>query len=115
MRPYSSDLRERVLADYDLGMSTQAISEKYRISTKCVRDLRRLREETGQLMPRQGHRGPPAKLSEYTEQLTALVQEQPDATLQELKGRLPISASLTTIWRMLRALGFTLKKSPACS
>ena len=114
MRPYSLDLRERVLADYDLGMTTQAISEKYRISTKCVRDLRKLREEPGQLTPRQGKRGPPPKLSDYSEQLAALVQEQPDATLEELRQRLPISASLTTIWRTLRALGFTLKKSPAC-
>jgi len=114
MKPYSLDLRVRVVADYDAGMSVQSISEKYRISTKCVRDLRQLREETGQLNPRQGKTGPKPKLGECTEQLTALVQEQPDATLAELQERLPVRVGLTTIWRGLVALGFTLKKSTAC-
>jgi transposase len=115
MKPYSLDLRTRVLADFDAGMTMQSIAEKYRISTKCIRDLRQLREETGQLNPRQGKTGPKAKLSEYLEQLTALVQAQPDATLEELQERLPVRVGLTTIWRALLTLGFTLKKSPACS
>ena len=114
MPPYSRDLRVRVLADYDAGLSTQAISEKYRISTKCVRDLRRLRAETGQLAPRKGKSGPTPKLARHTEQLAALVQAQPDATLEELQRQLPVRAGLTTIWRALRKLGFTLKKSSAC-
>lgn len=114
MRPYSLDLRTRVLADFDAGMTVQSVAEKYRISTKCIRDLRQLREETGQLNPRKGKTGPKSKLSEYLEQLTALVQEQPDATLEELQQRLPVRVGLTTIWRALLALGFTLKKSPAC-
>jgi len=114
MQPYSADLRKRIIADYDAGLSSQAIAEKYCISTKCVRDLRRLREETGQLAPRKGKAGPKPKLAEYGEQLAALVQAQPDATLQELHRRLPVQVSLTTIWRMLKALGFTLKKSSAC-
>ena len=115
MRPYSLDLRTRILADFDAGLTQQAISEKYRVSTKCIRDLRRLREETGQLTPRQGRTGPKPKLSQYTEHLTALVQEQADATLTEFQQRLPVHASLSTIWRALNALGFTLKKSVACS
>jgi transposase len=114
MRAYSLDLRTRVLADYDAGMTTQAIAEKYRISTKCVRDLRQLREETGQLSPRQGKTGPKPKLAEHAEQLATLVQEQPDATLEELQQRLPVRVGLSTIWRALVALGVTLKKSPAC-
>ena len=114
MKPYSLDLRVRVLEDYDAGMSVQSIAEKYRISTKCVRDLRQLREETGQLSPRHGKTGPKRKLGDCTEQLTALVQQQPDATLEELQQRLPVRVGLTTIWRGLLSLGLTLKKSPAC-
>lgn len=113
LKPSSLDLRVRVMENYDAGMSLQSISEKYRISTKCVRDLRQLREETGQLHPRQGQTGPKPKLGECTEQLTELVQQQPDATLEELQRLLPARVGLTTIWRTLLALGFTLKKSPA--
>lgn len=63
MKPYSLHLRTRVLADYDSGMTTQRIAEKYWISTKCVRDLRQLREDTGQLTPRQSKTGPKPKLA----------------------------------------------------
>ena len=114
MRPYSVDLRERVLADYDAGLGVQAIAEKYRVTTKFVRDLRQLRKETGQIAPRKGKVGPKPKLADHTEQLAALVQQQPDLTLEELQNRLPVRAGLTTIWRTLRMLGVTLKKSPAC-
>jgi transposase len=114
MRPYSVDLRKRVLADYDAGVKTQAISEKYSVSTKWIRDLRRLREETGQIVPRQGKPGPKPKLAEHTQHLTELVQHKPDATLNELRQQLPVAVSLVTVWRVLQALGMTLKKSTAC-
>lgn len=114
MRPYSVDLRKRVLADYDAGMKMQAISEKFSVSTKWIRDLRRLREETGQITPRQGKTGPKPKLAEHAQQLTELVQRKPDATLNELRQQLPVSVSLATVWRVLRTLGMTLKKSAAC-
>jgi transposase len=42
-----------------------------------------------------------------------LVEEQPDATLNELRQRLGVSVSLTTLWTTLKKLGMTLKKSPA--
>lgn len=114
MQPYSLDLRKRIMIDYDSGMSTQAISEKYRVSTKCVRELRRLREETGQLSPRLRRAGPRPKLAEHAQELTALIEAQPDATLEELQRRLSVAVSLTTIWRAIQSLGLTLKKSPAC-
>jgi len=113
MRPYSLDLRERVLADFDAGLGTQAVAEKYRVSTKWIRDLRRLREETGGLAPRHGKVGAKPKLAAHSDRLVELVEAKPDATLEELQRQLPISAGLSTIWRALRALGFTLKKSSA--
>jgi hypothetical protein len=32
MRAYSIDLRERVLADWDAGLGTNAVARKYRVS-----------------------------------------------------------------------------------
>jgi transposase len=114
VRPYSFDLRVRMLADFDAGLTTQAVSEKYCVSTKCVRDLRRLRKETGQIAPRVGQSGPKPKLRDHGETLSRLVEEQPDATLEELQCKLPLRVSLSTLWRALRELGFSLKKSSAC-
>jgi len=114
MRAYSMDLRVRVLADYDAGMGTQAVADKYRVSTEWVRSLRRLREQTGQIAPRRGKTGPKPLLAEHGEEVTKLVEEQPDATLEELRQQLGVTASITTIWRAIKALGLTLKKSSTC-
>ena len=42
--------------------------------------------------------------------LAALIQEHPDRTLADLQVALGTSASLATIWRAVKQLGFTLKK-----
>ena len=47
------------------------------------------------------------------EQLTKLVNQKPDATLQELKARLDVPVSISTIWRTLQDMKLTLKKSPS--
>jgi transposase len=113
MGAYSIDLRERVLADYDSGMGNDAVARKYRVSSRWVYKLRRQRSETGDIAPRRGKTGPKPKLAQHTEHLLQLVEEQSDATLGELRQQLGVPVSLTTLWKTLKALGVTLKKSPA--
>lgn len=113
MRAYSMDLRERVLADYDAGMSNEAVARKYRVSSRWVYNLRKRREETGDIAPRRGKTGPKPKLAEHSQRLLQLVEEQPDATLEELRERLGVAVCVTTIWKTLKALGVTLKKGNA--
>ncbi len=114
MRALSIDLRERVLADFDSGMGNEAVARKYRVSSRWVYKIRRQREETGDIAPRRGKTGPKPKLAEHKERLLELVKEKPDATLEELQKRLDIAVSTVTIWRALKALGFTFKKGRAC-
>ena len=113
MGAYSIDLRERVLADFDAGMGNEAVARKYRVSSRWVYKLRRQRSETGEIAPRRGKTGPKPKLAAHIEQLAQLVEEQPDATLNELRQMLGVPVSLTTLWTTLKKLGVTLKKSPA--
>ena len=113
MGAYSIDLRERVLADFDAGMGNEAVARKYRVSSRWVYKLRRQRTETGEIAPRRGKTGPKPKLAAHVEQLAQLVEEQPDATLNELRQKLGVPVSLTTLWTTLKKLGVTLKKSPA--
>jgi len=47
--------------------------------------------------------------------VAALIQEQPDRTLAELQAALGTSACLATIWRTVKQLGFTLKKTVRAS
>ena len=112
MRAYSTDLRGRVLADCDAGLPTGAVSAKYRVSPAWVRRLKQRRRETGEVVPRR--RPPrPKRLAAHAESLAAPVRERPDATPAELRGRLGVAVSLPTLWRALRELRLTLKKSPA--
>ena len=114
MKPYSMDLRVRVLADADAGLATKQLAEKYSVSPAWVRRLKQRRRETGQIEPRQGKTGPKPKLANHHQRLLQLVQDHPDATLESLRKHLGVSVSLSTIWLALKSAGITLKKSPAC-
>src|SRR5436189_197601 len=48
MTPYSMDLRERVLADCDAGMTAPAVAAKYRDSASWVRRLKQRRRDVRQ-------------------------------------------------------------------
>jgi transposase len=114
MKPYSIDLRLRILADSDTGMRTKAVAEKYSVSESWVRRLKQRRRETGEIEPRPHTGGPKPKLADQHDVLIELVKEQPDATLEQLQQRLHVSVSQSTIWRTLGKVGLTLKKSDAC-
>ncbi|WP_074312115.1 hypothetical protein [Singulisphaera sp. GP187] len=87
MRPYSLDLRERVAAavDHNEG-SIRWIARVFRVSTSFIVRLLQRRRATGMLDP-EPHRGgpPPALGPDDLKRLAGLVQEQPDATLEQLR------------------------------
>jgi transposase len=112
-RAYSVDLRERVLADLDEGMSKAAISRTFRVSTRWIYKLQRQREETGDIAPRRGQGGPRPKLAGHVDRLLELVDQQPDASLRELRDRLGAAVCIATVHNALRALGVTFKKGGA--
>lgn len=110
-KAYSMDLRVRVLADYDEGTRPVDLVRRYRVSEWWVYKMIRQRRETGCVEPRRGRTGPKPKLAGHGERLRELVGEDPDATLEELRARLGISTGISTLWRALRDLKLTLKKS----
>src|SRR5512143_24120 len=112
MRAYSQDLRERVVEAVRRGEGTlQQIADRFLVSVSFITRLMQLHRSTGSLGPRPHGGGNPAVLApEDLERLRALVQEQPDATLEELRQRLGASCSLMTISRALRKLGLPRKK-----
>jgi transposase len=109
MKPYSMDLRLRVLQDCDAGLPTKAVADKYKVSDSFVRKLKRRRRLTGSAAPA-APRPPAPGWAADADRIRAAVAEQPDLTLEELRDRLGLAYSLTTLWRATRALGLTLKK-----
>lgn len=111
MRPYSTDLRDRVLADCADGIKTRAVAVKYRVSESWVRRVKQRRAASGETAPRPGRAGPRPSWDAYADRLRRAIADDPDATLKELKARLGLAAALSTLWRAVAALGLTLKKS----
>jgi transposase len=112
MKPYSMDLRLRVLADCDAGTKTKAVAQKYSVSQSFVRALKRRRRETGEVAPREQRHGPlPSwQAQQYAEALRAAYAETPDATLEEVKDRLRLAVAISTLWRACAALRLSFKK-----
>ena len=111
MAAYSMDLRLRVLRDADAGMPSDELAEKYSVSRAWVDRLKQRRRETGEIAARKQTRWRTPILHAQLAQLEALIREQPDRTLVELQEALRTPASLPTICRTIKRLGFRFKKN----
>jgi transposase len=112
MRPYSTDLRERIVAAVERGdQSLRTLARLFAVSLSCIVRLLQRQRQTGSVQPKPHAGGPAPKLSAPDQaRLLRLVDQQPDATLAELRDRLGIPCSLMTIARALRRLRVTRKK-----
>src|SRR5579871_865387 len=102
MRAYSMDLRERVWADCQAGLTTSAVAEKYSVSASWVRRLKQRHKATGSLAPRPPSPGQPVTLAPHDARVREVVRADPDATLAELRQRLGLKISLSTLSEYLR-------------
>lgn len=110
MKPYSTDLRSRILDDCDAGLSTREVAAKYRVSESWVRRLKQRRRETGSIEPTRQRHGPPPSWLPHAEQIAEAVRRTPDATTEEHRLALDAGLSHAAVWRGIKALALTLKK-----
>jgi transposase len=113
MRAYSNDLRERIFRAAKAGESIKSVAKVFEVSVGWVYKILARYRQTGSYAALPYNNGAPRKLSEEDLQLLRkLVQEQPDASLQELKEKGNFTVSLATIHRALRnQLKITYKKN----
>jgi transposase len=109
MKAYSMDLRERVIAASDQGKQTGQVAKLFDVSESWVRRLKQHRRERGNIIPRTGGGSRGQKFDR--DRLGQLVDEKPDATLEELRDRLGVKVSIQAISKALRRLKLTYKKS----
>lgn len=117
MQPYSLDLRQKIVDAYNKGgISQRKIAKNFGVALSFVSKLLVQHRRLGTIGPKIRTEQTPIKLSSaQLVILGQLVEEQPDATLSELKERLrektDVSIGSSTIDRMLRLhLGLTFKK-----
>jgi transposase len=114
-RPYSMDLRERMVRAVEAGASRRATAARFGVSPSCVIKLVQRWQRQGTLAPEPVRGGRRAKLADHAERVQALLAAAPDSTLAELQARLAadaIDVSPSAISRFLRACGLTRKKRP---
>jgi transposase len=111
MAAFSLDLRRRVLADCQAGMSYAAIARKYTVSAEWVRIFFKRFRETGEVAPRSHATQRQPFHVRHETALRVAVAEKPDRTLEELREHLGLKVSIGTLWTALHTLKISFKKS----
>ncbi len=113
MKPYSEDLRARIVEAVGNGMSKSGAARLFGVSLSSVKRYARIADRGEPLKPRKGG-GRPPKTDEAAERLLEEdVKKRPAATVSErrrfLEGVTGKSLSDSTVGRMLRRMGFSQK------
>jgi transposase len=114
-RAYSADMRQRIIDRVESGASRREAAEHYEVSpstaviwVKCFRETGRCAAK-----PRGGSTSP---LEKHADFLLALIELEPDLTLDEVVNvmrELKIPGSRTAVWRFFQRHKITFKKKPA--
>src|SRR6516164_2007838 len=112
-KPYSIDLRARVIEDVETGASRREAAERYGISPSVVVIWMQRFEETGRVAAKPNG-GSTSPLEQHAEFLLGLIADQPDLTLDEIvaamrKRRIPGSRS--AVWRFFARRNISFKKN----
>jgi transposase len=114
MKPYSMDLRERVVSAIEKGDSSfRKVAQRFAASKNCVERWVIQKRTEGHVVPRkQG--GSVSAAMEHKAQLMVIFKEQTDATLAEYCERLfdatGLWVSQSTMCRTFQKLGLPRKK-----
>lgn len=114
-RAYSQDLRSRVLAASDKGQSARTVAALFDVSVSYVLRARQRRSRTGEIRALKARQTQVRRLAIHGAALREKIASRTDLTLVELCAWLrtdrAVSVGTTALWRELRRLGLTLKKS----
>jgi transposase len=113
-RPYSLDLRERVVAAVAAGESCRKVAATYKVSVASVVKWSQRFRTTGSAAAKRmgGHR--PRILEGKRAWLVARLTEVPDLTLRALVAELQaqgVATNCVSVWRTVRRAGLSFKKN----
>jgi transposase len=114
-KPLSVDLRERVVAAVDAGLSRRKAAERFGVSISSAIRWTSLRRRTGEVRPqRQGGDKRSARMEAHGPLILSL-EARRDITLVELRAALAergIGVAVSSLWRFFDRHRITLKKRP---
>ena len=112
-KPYSIDLRGRVIAEVETGASRREAAERYGLSPSVVVIWVQRFEETGNVAAKPSG-GSISPLEKHAEFLLGLIAEQPDMTLDEIVAAMRkrrIAGSRSAVWRFFARRDISFKKN----
>ncbi len=118
MKPYSKDLRLRVLAAVDSGTPREEVAKIFSVSIPSIKRWLKRRRQTGDVAPRPIPGRSPIKGAALKEWLPGHLKEYPDLTLEEhckaFEEETTTKVSDATMSRAIAGLPgeWPLKKSP---
>jgi transposase len=114
VKPYSNDLRERVVKRAAAGESIRAIATAFEISPSAVSKWSGRQRATGSVSPAQMGGYKPVLLAAHRDFVHARFTEVPDLTLRGLQKDLAergVKVSYGAVWRFVHAEGLSFKKN----
>ena len=115
-RPYSLDLRERVVAAVSAGQSCRFVAARFGVSVaSVVKWSQRYRKEGSAAARRMGGKRPYVLAGERA-WLLARLAEKPDVTLRALAAELAergVVVSYYAVWHFFEHEGISFKKKPS--
>jgi transposase len=115
-KPYSVDLRERVVAALESGLSTRQAAARFSVSIAAVGEWGRLKRSQGDVRPAKQGKPAGSVLDAHAEFILGALKEKPDTTLEEMVERLAAERDVrvvwTTVWKFLDRHDQTHKKRP---
>lgn len=117
MKPYSIDLREKIIRVYEAGnTSIRKVAQRFKVSPNTVQELVKRKREKGTLEPSPATGGKPSQLSGYEQQIDEMISEHPDYTLAEYceywSEKTGVRLSESAMCRFLQKQKLTIKKKP---
>lgn len=113
-KPYSMDLRERVVAAIEGGLSTRQAAERFAIGIATAGAWARLKRATGEVRPAKQGKPKGCVLDTHADFILGVLAEAPDTTLDEMVERLrqerAVMVVRTAVWKLLDRHGQTYKK-----
>ena len=115
--PLSNDMRKRIIAAKEHGISHAQIAREMQISVSAITRLLALYRETGRYDARPLNNGRKPRLDEETlSKIEKRIQEQPDIALHELIEEYSLPVSAPALCKTInRKLGLHRKKNGARS
>lgn len=116
MKPYSIDLREKIVSAVEKGDSSiRKVAQRFSVSKNLVQKLITQKRREGHILPRKQGGSMVSPVMKYKDELIAILEENNDRTLAEycelLYDIIGLWVSVSTMCRTFQRLKLPLKKN----